>query len=157
MIKYIAFEKSVGGVVYRKQDGNILFLLLRYRSGQWDFPKGHMDEGESEQETLKREIREETGIADISILPGFRTAVRFFYSARGNEKQEREKQGKGIHIFKKVIYYAAQTPIKDVRIDFENRDYVWLNYEQACGYITNAGSKKVIAAAQKAISNGKNM
>jgi 8-oxo-dGTP pyrophosphatase MutT (NUDIX family) len=151
-MKYIAFEKSVGGVVYRKQDGNILFLLVRYRSGQWDFPKGHMETGESEEQTLRREIREETGLEDIAILSGFRDAVRYFYSAWGNEKQERESLGKGVYIFKKAVFYAVETQIEEVKIDFENKDYVWLSYEQAYEHISNAGSRKVLQAAQKAIA-----
>ncbi len=155
-MSYISFEKSVGGVVYRKQDGKILFLLLQYRSGQWDFPKGHVEESESEEQTLKREVREETGIDDLAVLSGFSIPVRYFYSARGNEKQERESLGKGTYIFKKVVYFAAETPVSEVRIDFENQDHAWLEFAEAYQRITNAGSKKVLKAAQKAISSGNN-
>jgi len=146
-MKYLAFEKSVGGVLYRKQGGNILFLLLRYRSGQWDFPKGHVEKEESEEQTLRREIKEETGIEDINILPIFRKSVRFFYSAKGNEKKEREHLGKGIYIFKKVVYYAVETLTEKIEIDFENKNFAWLDYEQAYERISNAGSKKILRAA----------
>ena len=151
-MKHLAFEKSVGGVVYRRQqDGDILYLLLRYRSWQWDFPKGHTEIGETEMDTLVREIEEETGLVGVRVLPNFRTTVRYFYSAKGNEKKERISQGKGIYIFKKVVFYAAETDMKDIRIDFENKDFAWLSYEQAYSRINNTGSKNVLNAAQKVI------
>ncbi|MDD5397388.1 MAG: NUDIX domain-containing protein, partial [Candidatus Moranbacteria bacterium] len=106
---YLSFEKSVGCVIYRKQQDQILFLLVQYRSWQWDFPKGHVEEGENEQQTMRREVEEETGITDLVILPDFRTQVRYFYTAKGNEKREREARGEGIYIFKKAVYYAAET------------------------------------------------
>lgn len=150
-MKYLSFEKSVGCVIYRKEAEKILFLLVQYRSWQWDFPKGHVEEGESEQQTLRREVFEETGIDDLKVLPDFRTSVRYFYVAKGNEKTEREMQKKSIYIFKKAVYYLAQTSQSDVKIDFENKNFAWLNYDEAYKKIKNSGSKKVISLAKKAI------
>lgn len=155
-MNYLAFEKSVGGVIYRKQKGEILYLLVRYRSWQWDFPKGHMEKGETEEQTLRREVQEETGIEDLSVLPGFRMPVRYFYTAKGNEKRQRLEAGKGIYIFKKAVYYACETSTEQVRIDFENKDYAWLSYDEAFGRIGNEGSKKIIAAVNDKIYSGKN-
>jgi 8-oxo-dGTP pyrophosphatase MutT (NUDIX family) len=150
-MKYLSFEKSVGCVVYRREGNTTLFLLVQYRSWQWDFPKGHVEEGESEDQTLRREVFEETGIEDLKILPNFRTSVRYFYVAKGNEKNEREKENKGIYIFKNAVYFVAETSQSDVRIDFENKDFAWLTFEDAYSKIKNSGSKKVISMAKKAI------
>ena len=59
-------------------------------------------------------------------------------------------------IFKKVIFYVAETKSENIRIDFENKDFAWLSYEDAYSRINNDGSKKIIQAAQKAILHGKN-
>jgi 8-oxo-dGTP pyrophosphatase MutT (NUDIX family) len=152
MKKYLSFEKSVGCVVYRKSEGRTLFLLVQYRSWQWDFPKGHVEEGENEEQTLRREIEEETGIKNLEILPNFRIAVRYFYTAKGNEKKERILQNKGIYIFKNAVYYAAETKSEKVTIDFENKAYVWLPYDEVCERLKNDGSKKVINEVVKALS-----
>lgn len=151
-MKYLSFEKSVGGVVYRKQGDETLFLLVQYRSWQWDFPKGHVEEGESEEQTLRREILEETGISDLEILPNFRSSVRYFYTAKGNEKNERIAKGEGIYIFKNAVYYAVKTNQEDVRIDFENKAFMWLSFDEAYKKLGNDGSRKVLNEVFDAIN-----
>ena len=51
-------EKACGGVIVR--DGKV--LVIYQQNGFWGFPKGHVEDGESEEETAIREIFEETGI-----------------------------------------------------------------------------------------------
>lgn len=43
------------------QEG-LKYLLVREKNGFWGFPKGHMERGETEQETAGREIKEETAL-----------------------------------------------------------------------------------------------
>lgn len=143
-MKYLSFEKSVGCVIYRKSEDKTLFLLVQYRSWQWDFPKGHMENGESEEQTLRREVFEETSIDDLEILPNFRESVHYFYTAKGNEKKERILQNKGIYIFKNAVYYAAETQTEKVKIDFENKAYAWLTYREVLERLSNDGSRTVI-------------
>lgn len=52
-------ELGAGGVVINDEGA---VLLLRYRRGGWTFPKGHIDEGEREEDAAVREVREEAGI-----------------------------------------------------------------------------------------------
>ena len=56
-------ETSAGIVIFRRENSKILFLLLHYPSGHWDFVKGKMEKGESVQQTAIRETKEETGIS----------------------------------------------------------------------------------------------
>lgn len=143
-MKYFAFEKSIGGVVFIKEKEQIKFLLLQYRSWQWDFPKGHVEKGETELETLKREIFEETGIDEVDIIPNFKVSTIYFYEAKGNEKKERIKNGKGIYIFKKVVFYAVKSENKNVILDFENKNYAWLSFDDAIKKLGNNGSKNIL-------------
>jgi len=53
--------KSCGAVVYR-ENAQVKYLLLHYGGAHWDFVKGEMEEDESEEETARRELEEETGI-----------------------------------------------------------------------------------------------
>ncbi|MBD3304395.1 NUDIX domain-containing protein, partial [Candidatus Woesearchaeota archaeon] len=48
-----------GGIIFN----NGKYLLVKHKEGgHWDFPKGHAEEGETEEETALREIYEETGL-----------------------------------------------------------------------------------------------
>lgn len=40
-------------------------LLMIYRRGKWDLPKGKLDEGETIEECAVREVEEETGLTGI--------------------------------------------------------------------------------------------
>lgn len=68
-------QKSCGAVIYRERNGRREYLLLlQRRSNTWSFPKGHMEAGESEEETAVREIREETGF-EVSLRSDFRGEI----------------------------------------------------------------------------------
>lgn len=62
--KYWYFFKVLlagGGLVYNEHDE----ILLIFRKGFWDLPKGKLDDGETLSACALREVREETGIANI--------------------------------------------------------------------------------------------
>lgn len=49
--------KAAGGIVSKKDK-----ILMIYRLGKWDFPKGKFDKGETPAECAKREVEEETNV-----------------------------------------------------------------------------------------------
>ncbi|GBF05053.1 NUDIX hydrolase [Deinococcus aerius] len=57
---------GAGGVVL---DAAGRVLLVRYRSGAWAFPKGHVEPGETLEQTAVREVREETGVTATPLAP----------------------------------------------------------------------------------------
>ena len=78
-----------GGVVFRVSEGRREVLLVRSRneSHHWVFPKGHIEAGESPEETALREVREEAGsrakvLAPVGEcefeMPGEWVRVRYF-------------------------------------------------------------------------------
>lgn len=148
----IAFEKSVGAVIYRKEDGGIKFLLLHYQSGHWDFPKGHVEKAETDEETLRRETREETGIVQLEIKPDFKMTTGYYYEARGDEFKRRIQEGKKTKIKKTVVYYLAETTEIEIKISHEHRDFAWLSYTEALTRITYENGKSVLTSAHKRIS-----
>ena len=67
-------EKSCGAIVYKEENGELKFLLVHQSNGHYSFPKGHMEEGESELDTTLREIKEETNL-DVVVDTNFRCEI----------------------------------------------------------------------------------
>ena len=66
------FEKSCGAIVVN--DGKI--LIVKHNAGHIGFPKGHVEEGETEEQTAIREVKEETGI-DIEVDTNYRYLLHY--------------------------------------------------------------------------------
>jgi 8-oxo-dGTP pyrophosphatase MutT (NUDIX family) len=144
----VAWEVSAGSAVFRVENGQRLYLVLRYPSGHFDFPKGHVEEGETEEEALRRETREETGIDDLRILRG-RTSIRYFYTAKGEEAGWRKRDGRGLWIFKAVHFRPAETTRSDVTISDEHIGFEWLPYGEARKKLTFENARRVLDMAEQ--------
>jgi ADP-ribose pyrophosphatase YjhB (NUDIX family) len=71
-IQEVVREPTAGGIVYRRTKADpskVEILLLQDSKGRWTIPKGHFEEGESPRQVAEREIREETGLAEMKIGP----------------------------------------------------------------------------------------
>ena len=84
-------DLSIGALVFR---AGKLVVLQRKDNGRWDFPKGHPVEGESDEQTLRRELFEECGIKNMTIMKGFREQIEY-ESSRG--------------VLRRMIVYAVTT------------------------------------------------
>ena len=129
-------ETSAGMVLFRKEDSKILFLLLHYPSGHWDFIKGKMEKGESTHETAIREAKEETGIMDITFLENFEEWINYDF----------QYQGELVH--KKVVFFLAETKTKEIMISHEHLDYTWMDYNTSMEKTTFDNAKTVLTRAQ---------
>ena len=130
-------EKSAGVVVFRREGNKVLYLLLKYGWGHWGFIKGHIEEGEKEIDTIRREAFEEAGLTDLQFVFGFRERIEYDYFYNGEKRH------------KIVYYYLAETKQKDIRLSYEHTDFAWLPYEQALKRITYDSDRKVLEKAHK--------
>lgn len=69
-IQEVVREPTAGGIVFRrnKKTGEVEILLIQDAKDRWTIPKGHIEEGETAKETAAREIGEETGLTDITVM-----------------------------------------------------------------------------------------
>jgi 8-oxo-dGTP pyrophosphatase MutT (NUDIX family) len=147
----VAYEVSVGAVIVRRTAEGFECLLLKYRHGHWDLVKGHSEAGETHEETLRREAKEEVDIDRLSVMPGFRKKTRYFYVAKGSEREKRLRDKRGLWIFKKVYWYLAETTDTQVFIpesSHEHTAYAWLPLTQAVERATFPAIKRILKDAQ---------
>jgi len=137
-------EKSAGAVIFRK-DKDILYLLLQYSAKHWDFPKGKVEPKETEQQTVKRETSEETGIKDIEFVNGFKEKLHYFY------KFEKEL------ISKNVVFYLAKTNTKKITLSFEHIGFEWLPYDKAIDKLTFKNAKETLKKANDFLKKHKSL
>jgi len=130
-------EKSCGAVIFRVGNG-AEYLLLHYEAGHWDFVKGHVEKGESEEETVNREILEETGLRSNTFINDFRERINYFYRRRGRT------------VSKEVIFYLVKNVGEEqVTISGEHVGYQWLPYLQALERLTYKNAKETLRKAQE--------
>ena len=78
-IQEIVREPTAGGVIFRRNQKNeVEILLIQDSKDRWTIPKGHIEEGETAEETAKREIGEEAGLHDVKII-GWLGKINFRY------------------------------------------------------------------------------
>ncbi len=135
------YEKSCGAIVYRNIGGVIRYLLIKNRrSSNWSFPKGHIEDGESLEETAIREVKEEAGI-NIDIIPGFMSKSRYTVQ---------NKIQKTVHIF------VASTKDEQTRIQYEEiEDYIWLPFESAQKHLKFENDILILKDAQNFLIKNK--
>ena len=113
-------EKSCGAVIICENE----FLVVKHRperGNHWDFPKGHVEKEETEEETAKREVYEETGLK-VRFIQGFRDETKYY-----------PKPG----VLKTVVWFIGLADNKKFRpITGEIIEHEWLPYDKAMKKLT---------------------
>ena len=112
-------EKSCGAVVIKLENDELKFLIIRQHDNCWGFPKGHVEKGETEEETAIREIKEETNI-DVEIDNKFRKVITYS-----------PKEG----VMKDVVFFIGKAISLDLIIDSnELLEAKWVGVNEVKNY-----------------------
>ncbi len=135
-------EMSSGIMVYRiGQDGKREYLFLVRKEGFLDFPKGHIEEGETEMDAARRETLEETGM-NVNIIPGFRHEMEYLFSHRDQK------------VKKTVVMFAGRAMDHvSPTISHEHVGFVWMKYEDALKSLTYENQRKMLEEVDRFLDN----
>ncbi|MFQ5951549.1 MAG: bis(5'-nucleosyl)-tetraphosphatase [Candidatus Geothermarchaeales archaeon] len=144
----LIFQKSAGGVVYRMEDGQPTYLLLKNINRRrhppsvwWEFPKGAVEKGEDVLDALKREVEEETALRELE-LKGHLGSIKYYF-----------KRANGTLVSKAVTYHLVKALGGQVQISDEHEDFAWLSYEDAISRLKFKNHKKVLKRAKRLVQS----
>lgn len=131
-MEYCKFEKSCGAVIYKIENNKIYFLLIKQKMGHYSFPKGHVENNETEEQTALREIKEETYL-DVKLDNNFREVVSYSPSYM---------------VLKDVVYFIA-TPLSRKLIPQleEVASISWCTYDEALNLFTHTDNINILNKA----------
>lgn len=134
-------ERSCGALVYYREQNKEYYLLVQNRNGgHWSFAKGHIEKKETEEETAKREIFEETGLEIQNFNPSFRQVTSYNLP---NGKQ------KFVTYFLTEIDKEKATHVK--LQEEEILDHLFLPYNEASQQLTYDNDRQVLKLAHQAL------
>ncbi|MDA1081833.1 MAG: NUDIX hydrolase [Gemmatimonadetes bacterium] len=134
-------ETSAGGVVFRRDGDRALVLLIRDAHRNWSFPKGHLERDERPEDAAVREVREETGLANLEVVAPISTIEWTF-------------RRRGVQVHKTCHFFALTTP--DVRTKPQRGEGItacrWVTLDQGERMLTHDSARGVLAAARVPIA-----
>ena len=137
----MANEKSCGAIVFTHENNVRKYLILcgvGIYQGYFGFPKGHMEEGETEQETAIREVKEETGL-DVVLREDFRT-VDEHALAREGRPNDKKTNVYFLGDFHDQELVAQKSEVSEIRL---------LNYHEAMKVLQYEESKRELTEAEE--------
>lgn len=126
------FMVAVGAIIELKGTDKILINRRANHEvhvGEWEIMYGRIDQFEDLSDALKREIFEETGIADVRI----KKMMRVWHIFRGKKSEQTEVYG---------FTFICETNQKNVMISEEHSEYKWATVDEALSLIKVPGIRR---------------
>lgn len=121
--KHFELIKAGGGLVKNENDE----ILMIFRRGKWDLPKGKLDEGETLEECAKREVEEETGLHQLTLIKPLLITYHTYHLF-------------GKHNLKETHWYLMKAGGNEKLIpqtEEEISEIVWVKKENLKNYLDN--------------------
>lgn len=129
-------EKSCGAVIYRFVNDQLEVVIQHMRQGHYSLPKGHVEAQETERQTARREILEETGLL-VTLHRHFRHTIH--YSPKPM-------------VMKEVVFMLARARTTDLRPQLtEVQALYWMTPQNALSQLTYESDREVLRLAIESI------
>ena len=134
------YIKSCGFIVYKAENNENFYLIIKSHNGDVGFPKGHMEPGENELQTAIRELKEETGM-DVDTIHDFRYQIEYpLPRVRDAMKQ--------------TVYFLGKCASDDIIIqETEVASAEFVTYDKAIEKLTFEETKNMLKKANDIINS----
>jgi 8-oxo-dGTP pyrophosphatase MutT (NUDIX family) len=129
-------ETSAGGVVYRVREESIQFLLIKDPYDNWGLPKGHVEGGETPEQAAIREVAEETGLSELSVIAQLPTIDWYF-----------KDKGRLVHKFCHFFLLECASGDATPQLEEGISECAWQTIDEAIATVTYANAREVLRAA----------
>jgi 8-oxo-dGTP pyrophosphatase MutT (NUDIX family) len=129
-------ELAAGAVVASKRDGAVL-LLHEIREDRWVLPKGHVEAGESLRAAALREVKEETGLDQVTLLEELGELHYRFYAGEMD-----------VNVSKTSVYFLALTEESEPRLEPTFDAHRWVSIEEGIHLLTHDTDRQLLVRAQ---------
>ncbi len=132
-------EKSCGVIVFTRKNGEIKYVVIESINGFYGFPKGHVENSETEKQTALREVFEEVCLKP-NLIDGFRETVEYYIPS--------------IDVQKQVVYFLGE--FKNQEIVFQKEELSsaqLLSFDEANNKFTHENNKELLLKAHLFLTN----
>ena len=134
------YIKSCGFIVYKAENNENFYLIIKSHNGDVGFPKGHMEPGENELQTAIRELKEETGM-DVDAIYDFRYQIEYPLPRVPDA-------------MKQTVYFLGKCASDDIIIqETEVASAEFVTYDKAIEKLTFEETKNMLKKANDIINS----
>lgn len=122
---------QINCIVFKKEDGEYKFLVLKRREDRGDFWQsvtGGVEEGENQIAALKRELKEETGIGEYQKIINLKYSFSFSLPHLGELVEN--------------VYAVEVSPETEIFLSPEHIEYRWVFFEEALSLLKYEANKE---------------
>jgi N-acetylglucosaminyldiphosphoundecaprenol N-acetyl-beta-D-mannosaminyltransferase len=126
------YRQNVSGVIINPKNNKILILNRRKNLTEWQFPQGGIEDDETAEEAVLREMKEETGLSKLKIISKIDRTFRYYWPIHWPKETVRET----VYYNKKwcgqeqTIFLLQQTKSEIPKLGEEHGDYQWINKKE---------------------------
>ena len=147
------YRKNVAGFIVNKNNKVLIVKRVNSRGGGWQIPQGGVDEGETEEEAIMREMKEETGVNNYEILGEH--SEKYAYDWPQWHQQKGGYKGQS----QKIFYLFFKGEDNDIKVDNrEHDDYKWVSVDDVVLSVQEVRQEmaEMAVAGYKELANSEN-